>query len=113
MKSPNKKIGPREIRPDKVVGEELLRQLADAVRTGQRDEVFDLAARLVAVSGERPQRDPLELADVAEEMGVSTRTIWRVLGSDASFPQPFRVGGSLRWRRADIEKFKAQPNSRR
>ena len=113
MKTREKSIGPREDRPDKVVGEELLRQLADAVGTGQRDEVFDLAARLVSVSNGRIRRDPLTLAEVANEMGVSTRTLWRVLGCDKPFPKPFRVGRSLRWRRADIEKFTAQPNDRR
>ena len=113
MKTCEKMIGPGEIRPDKVVSEELLRQLANAVGTGQRDEVFDLAARLVAASDGRIRRDPLTLAEVASEMGVSTRTLWRVLGSDKPFPKPFRVGRSLRWRRADIERFKAQPNSRR
>jgi predicted DNA-binding transcriptional regulator AlpA len=111
MNTREKRIGPRANRPDKVVNESLLDQIASAVAEGQRDKVFALAAQLVATQVAQP-RDPLTLVDVAEELGVSTRSVWRALGGDAPFPQPFRVGGSLRWRRADIEKFKAQPNSR-
>jgi predicted DNA-binding transcriptional regulator AlpA len=113
MESTAKNIGPGEDRPDKVSGEELLCQLAAAVATGNRDEVFHLAARLVAAAHGGDRSDPLTLAEVAKKMRVSTRTLWRVLGSDKAFPKPFRVGRSLRWRRADIENFKAQPDTRR
>jgi predicted DNA-binding transcriptional regulator AlpA len=110
MKAPEKNVGPSDDRPDNL-GDVLLRQLKDAVAANRRDEMVDLAAQLVAIPVAQPRRDPLTLADVARELGVSTRSVWRVLGSDKTFPRPFRVGGSLRWRRADIEKFKAQPYS--
>jgi predicted DNA-binding transcriptional regulator AlpA len=91
---------------------DLFRQIRDAVAANQRDEVFHLAAQLVTPPVAQPRPDPLTIEEFAKEVRVSTRTLWRLLGSDKTFPQPFRVGGSLRWRRVDIEKFKAQPNSR-
>lgn len=111
MKAREKNVGPSDDRPDNM-GDVLLRQLKDAVAANQRDEVFDLAAQLVATPVAQPRPDPLTLEEVTNEVRVSTRTVWRLLGSDKTFPKPFRVGGSLRWRRADIEKFKTQPNCR-
>ncbi|MCA9028777.1 MAG: helix-turn-helix domain-containing protein [Planctomycetaceae bacterium] len=46
----------------------------------------------------------LSVKDFAKLMQVSTRTIWRLLSS-RKLPQPIRVGGSVRWRRDDVEAW--------
>lgn len=42
--------------------------------------------------------------ETAQLVAVSTRTLWRLL-SAGKFPRPVRVGGSTRWRRAEVEKW--------
>lgn len=52
-------------------------------------------------------REVLSLAEVADALGVSARTIQRWVRAGV-FPKPFRPSGRLgrpRWRRADIELF--------
>lgn len=42
--------------------------------------------------------------DVAAMLGVSTATVWR-LRSAGKLPPPLKVGGAVRWRKADIEAW--------
>jgi excisionase family DNA binding protein len=46
----------------------------------------------------------LTVDDVAELLKVSTRHVWKLL-SAGRFPQPIRIGRSVRWRRADVENW--------
>jgi excisionase family DNA binding protein len=40
--------------------------------------------------------------EVARLVAISTRTLWRLVGA-GQFPSPIRVGGSTRWRLADVQ----------
>lgn len=46
----------------------------------------------------------LKVAEVAYIVSISTRTLWRLV-SAGKFPQPMRIGGSTRWRAADVEHW--------
>ncbi len=49
----------------------------------------------------------LTVKQVAEMLGVTTSTVWR--WRDAKeIPMPIEIGGTLRWRRAEIEKWIAE-----
>jgi predicted DNA-binding transcriptional regulator AlpA len=37
-------------------------------------------------------------------VSISTRTLWRLV-STKRFPEPLHVGGSTRWRLADVERW--------
>ncbi len=97
--------------------DELITQIGAAIDAGDRQLLVVLARKLVdephAQDGDNGNL--LTIAEVAHDLRVSIRTLWRVLGSDKykSFPRPFRVGRSLRWQRTDIERFMAQPSTRR
>jgi excisionase family DNA binding protein len=41
---------------------------------------------------------------LAALLGISTRTLWR-LRSAGRLPEPVRLGGAVRWRREDIQKW--------
>ena len=54
-----------------------------------------------------PEYNALRLIDVqefAQLLSVSTRTIWRML-SHGKLVAPVRIGGSVRWRLADVERW--------
>ena len=42
---------------------------------------------------------------VADVLGVSKRQIFRLNSNGGKIPAPVRIGGSVRWRRSDIEKW--------
>lgn len=46
----------------------------------------------------------LKVEEVAAMLGLSERTVWR-LASSGEFPQPIKLGRSVRWARSTIEKF--------
>ncbi|MEO1716600.1 MAG: helix-turn-helix domain-containing protein [Planctomycetota bacterium] len=46
----------------------------------------------------------LTVGDVAERLGLSTRTIWS-LRSAGEIPSPIKIGANTRWRRSDIETY--------
>jgi predicted DNA-binding transcriptional regulator AlpA len=46
----------------------------------------------------------LSIRQVAELLGISTSTCWRLRGQ-GTLPLPVRVGYSLRWRWRDIQRF--------
>ncbi len=43
--------------------------------------------------------------EVAEMMSVSRNTVWRWVSSIEKFPQPVKIGGATRWRKADLDKY--------
>ena len=45
--------------------------------------------------------------EVAALMSVSRNTVWRWADRLADFPQPVRIGGATRWRKADLDKYVA------
>ena len=46
----------------------------------------------------------LTVGDVAERLGLSTRTIW-ALRSAGTIPAPIKIGANTRWRRSEIETY--------
>ena len=44
--------------------------------------------------------------EVAGMLDISTRTLWRLVSSKKVVP-PVKLGGSTRWRRADVEAWVA------
>ena len=42
--------------------------------------------------------------EIAEMVGVSSRTIWR-WDSSGKVPKPIRIGKAVRWRRQDIDEW--------
>ncbi len=48
----------------------------------------------------------LSVKEMAAILSMSTRNIYR-LSDEGRMPKPVRIGGSTRWRRADIEKWVA------
>jgi prophage regulatory protein len=51
-----------------------------------------------------PKPALLDCAGVATLCGCSTRMIWR-LRDMGDMPAPIRLGGLVRWRKADIERW--------
>ncbi|HEY4311889.1 MAG TPA: helix-turn-helix domain-containing protein [Pirellulales bacterium] len=51
-----------------------------------------------------PKMVLIKANEVADLLGVSTRTLWRLL-SEGRLPQPVRLGGNTRWRLPDIETW--------
>lgn len=43
--------------------------------------------------------------EVAAVMSVSRNTIWRWAANLEGFPQPVKIGGVTRWRKADLDKY--------
>lgn len=46
----------------------------------------------------------LRVEDVAGLLGVSKRTVWRLV-SGRRLPQPVAIGRCKRWRQTDVERF--------
>jgi excisionase family DNA binding protein len=46
----------------------------------------------------------LTVGDVAERLGLSTRTIW-ALRAAGTIPAPIKIGANTRWRRSEIETY--------
>ena len=44
---------------------------------------------------------------VADEFGCNVSTVWR-WNKAGEIPAPIRIGGTVRWRREDIERFIAE-----
>jgi excisionase family DNA binding protein len=57
-------------------------------------------------SNGRLQTQPLRLsaAELADLLGISARTVWR-LDASGKLPKAVRIGGAKRWRRVEIEAF--------
>lgn len=43
--------------------------------------------------------------EVAQLLSVSRTTVWRWLKDIEGFPEPLKIGGATRWRRADVAQF--------
>jgi len=50
--------------------------------------------------GSHPQM--MTVRQVAAILGIGVSTVWRA-ASKGDIPKPIKIGGSTRWRRADIE----------
>jgi predicted DNA-binding transcriptional regulator AlpA len=112
MKS-NESLGPKPDRCHTMGDEDLRAKLVDAVTSGDRDRVFELAAALVVQTHTDDRM--LSLRAVAERVNVSPRTIGRRLADEAEqFPRPVHVGQQCRWIAdevaAYVEKLKANRN---
>lgn len=46
----------------------------------------------------------LKVGQVAQKLGVSPRTVWRLV-SGGQLPRPVAIGRCKRWHRADVEVF--------
>lgn len=58
--------------------------------------------RLLAwVEGHR-KSDLLSVDEVAEMLGVSDRSVWRMV-SAGEIPKPVKIGGLTKWRRSDLQ----------
>ena len=62
--------------------------------------------RQLAWAQERAMPAPrlLTVEDLANMLGMSTRTVWRRV-SAGEIPDPVKVGGLTKWRRSDIERW--------
>jgi prophage regulatory protein len=54
-----------------------------------------------AGNGLQPMVSPEELSTI---LGVSKRTLWRLVSAKL-LPKPLRIGGSVRWRRDQIQQW--------
>lgn len=65
-----------------------------------------LEAILVAVQRQHaaPPSNLMHAADVAAEFGVNVRTLRR-MRKEGQAPEPIKIGNTLRWRRADVDRF--------
>lgn len=50
------------------------------------------------------KRLTLNVNEVSHLLGVSRRTVYRLLDA-GQIPKPFKLGSATRWRRSDIELF--------
>ena len=48
----------------------------------------------------------LSAKTLAKMLSLSARTVWR-LRSSGKLPEPVKVGGAIRWRQQDIERWTA------
>jgi predicted DNA-binding transcriptional regulator AlpA len=48
------------------------------------------------------QKKLLNVKEVSDLVGLGVSTIWNQV-KKGNFPEPIRIGGSTRWRRADLE----------
>jgi len=79
-------------------------------RLVQRVTILESQVRFL-VSGDRedlpvaPMPDFLTSQQIADKLGVSPRTVWRMV-EKGSLPQPIRYNRKLvRWRISDVEKY--------
>jgi excisionase family DNA binding protein len=53
------------------------------------------------------EREMLTAKDVATRLSIGVSTVWRQV-KQGNLPAPIQIGGSTRWRRADIEALIAR-----
>jgi excisionase family DNA binding protein len=46
----------------------------------------------------------IDAAELARQMGISERTLWRLL-SARKVPEPVRIGRNTRWRLAEVSRW--------
>lgn len=64
-----------------------------------------MAAENSVETGQKSERSLLISADdLAVLIGVSTRTVWRLLSS-GKLIEPVRLGGNVRWNRSHVEEW--------
>lgn len=52
-------------------------------------------------------RELLTVKDVAAKLNISVSTVWRLVRK-GELPAPIQIGGSTRWRRADLDALIAR-----
>lgn len=57
---------------------------------------------------ELPKKQAFTVKEVAALLGLSVATVWRQVEA-GNLPQPFRIGGATRWRKAEIDKILKAP----
>lgn len=70
--------------------------------------IIELLEQLVAAS--QPRTALMKADEVARELGIGLRTLQR-LRQLGQVPAPITIGGQIRWKREDLERFMrgAQP----
>lgn len=68
--------------------------MTDRSKQPKEPRQCDALATVLAVSARQ----------LAEMLGVSLRQIWR-LNSAGKLPKPIRLGGSVRWDRAEVQEW--------
>ena len=58
------------------------------------------------ITVKEPRDGLLRVDQVAEKLGISKRTVWR-LASSGKLSRPVAIGRSSRWKPADVERFVA------
>ena len=88
-------------------------QLAAAIAAGDKNQVFVLAARVVAagpIGNPKPMSNDdhlLPVEEVARRLDTSVRSITRYLARpNGNFPRPTYVGRRRKWEPTDIETYK-------
>jgi len=51
-----------------------------------------------------PQSIAISAKQLSQLLGVSLRQVWR-LNATAKLPRPIRIGGSVRWNRAEVIRW--------
>lgn len=72
--------------------------------------IIALLEQLVAASQPRPAL--MDVDEVARDLGIGVRTLQR-LKQLGQVPAPIKVGGQVRWRRADVEAWIAEKGGER
>ena len=67
--------------------------------------IIELLEQLVAAS--RPRPALMDADEVADELGISLRTMQR-LRQLGQVPAPIKIGGQIRWRRCDVDAWIAK-----
>ena len=57
-----------------------------------------------------PEKQAFTVEEVAALLGSGVATVWRQVKA-GNLPQPFRIGGATRWRKAEIDKILMAPES--
>jgi excisionase family DNA binding protein len=78
---------------------QVVREVVEPMLTEALERMEErLAARLVAP----PPPELMSQADVAKYLRVVPRTVQRMV-TRGELPEPIRIGGCVRWRRADLD----------
>jgi excisionase family DNA binding protein len=77
-------------------------QVRSAVSDSMSEPLKEFEMSAVVIRGELPLL--MCVKDVAKLLGVSVRTVWRLV-SAGELPKPCSIGQCSRWHREDVEKF--------
>ncbi len=66
----------------------------------------------VPVTAQANNNEWFKLPEVAAKIGVSTRTVWRLVANE-QLSEPAKFGGGCRWSRSDIDSYEARADAKR